>query len=110
MHNEHLEKRIAAAKLFDDEKRKNPVAEFMDKKLSLTKEHISKHQAQEIIKSFFCECIERDIMEIDVVDANAELCRRIENAEPYAESRGENGKKIEDINCLRRKPGGVQGF
>lgn len=46
-------------------------------------------------------------MEVDVVDANAELCRRIENAEPYTENRGKNGKKIEDINRLRRKPDGV---
>ena len=33
-------------------------------------------------------------MEIDVVDANAELCRRIEAA-AYTESRGKNGKKID---------------
>ena len=52
-------------------------------------------QAQKIIKNFFCECIGNGIMEIDVVDANAELCRRIEAVDPYIESRGKNGKKID---------------
>lgn len=92
MHNDHLEERIAAAKLFDDEKRKNPVAEAMDKKRRLTKELISKHQAQEIIRKYFSQCVVRGIMKVDVVDANAELCRKIEKAEPYTESRGKNGK------------------
>ena len=35
-------------------------------------------QSQQIVKSFFCECIENGIMEIDVVDANAEICKRLE--------------------------------
>ena len=51
--------------------------------------------AQQIVKNFFCECIENNIMEIDVVDANAELCRRLEAPEFYISIGGRHGKKID---------------
>lgn len=104
MHNDHLEERIAAAKMFDDEKQyvdpvleetKRIMREHKQKRQKIKDKYITVGQAQKIIKSFFCECIERDIMEVDVVDANAELCRRIEAAAAYTESRGKNGKKID---------------
>lgn len=91
-HNDHLEERIAAAKLFENEKQyvdpvleetKRLVKEHRKERRIIKSSHITVGQAQEIIKNFFCECIEHDIMEIDVVDANAELCRRIEAAEMY---------------------------
>lgn len=106
MNNDHLEERIAVAKMFDDEKQYvDPVLEETKRLVKehrkerqtkiIKSSHITVGQAQEIIKKFFCECIKNDIMEVDVIDANAELCRRIEAAAAYTESRGKNGKKID---------------
>lgn len=97
MHNEHLEKRIAELdkKQYVDpliEETKRIMREHKQKHQKVKNKYITVGQAQRIIKNFFCECIEKGIMEVDVVDANAELCRRIEKAELYTESRGKNGK------------------
>ena len=47
-------------------------------KLIKTQQAEAIKQSQQIVKGFFCECIENDIMKVDVVDANAEICKRLE--------------------------------
>lgn len=100
MHNDHLEERIAAMnkKQYVDpllEETKRIMREHKQERQIIKSSHITVGQAQEIIKNFFCECIENNIMEIDVVDANAELCRRLEAPEFYVSIGGRHGKKID---------------
>lgn len=97
MNNEHLEERIVeldkkqyVAPLLEETKR--ILREHKQKRQNVKNKYITVGQAKEIIKKYFSQCVVRGIMEVDVVDANAELCRRIEEAEPYTESRGKNGK------------------
>ena len=97
MHNEHLEERIVELdkKQYVDpflEETKRIMREHKQKRQNVKNKYITVGQAQEIIRKYFSQCVVRGIMEVDVVDANAELCRRIEKAEPYTESRGKNGK------------------
>lgn len=86
MHNDHLEFRIKIAEKAEKAETDTVLiketgqlikAEELER-LMLKRTNITVGRAQRIVKEFFCECIENGIMEVDVVDANAEICKRLE--------------------------------